>query len=63
MLVLRLISSEAPSPRSKVTKTQDSMVLITASFIVGFVVGFLVFRNNAAKAEKVVQAAKDAAKK
>jgi len=33
------------------------------TFVAGFITGALVFRNNAAKAEKVVQGAKDAANK
>lgn len=39
------------------------MLLLVLSFSTGFLAGFLVFRNNAAKAEKVVQVAKDIAKK
>lgn len=35
------------------------MLFIIVAFAVGFATGFLVFRNNAAKAEKIVQAAKE----
>jgi hypothetical protein len=37
------------------------MLIIILSFAVGFVAGALVFRNNAAKSEFVVQAGKKAA--
>ena len=42
------------------------MITILISLIVGFIAGALVFRNNAAKAEKIVQDSKkvaDSAKK
>lgn len=39
------------------------MFTIIIALVVGFVAGALVFRNNAAKAEKVVQDAKAAATK
>lgn len=60
---MRLTSLAQPSPRSKVTKSQNIMLLLIIAFSAGFLAGFLVFRNNAAKAEKVVQVAKDIAKK
>lgn len=39
------------------------MVTIVISLVVGFVAGALVFRNNAKKAEKIVQDGKELAEK
>lgn len=39
------------------------MVSLIISFVLGFVTGALVFRNNAKKAEKIVQDGKELAEK